>query len=355
MVILGIETSCDETAAAVVEETGDAARPWRLRSSIVASQADIHREWGGIVPELSARQHVRDICGVVERALADARADRYDGIAVTQGPGLVGSLLVGLSFAKSLAWARGIPLVPVHHLAGHIESLVLENGEMPLPAVVLVVSGGHTSLYRVATPGAYELLGRTRDDAAGEAYDKVAKLLGLGYPGGPAIDRLAALGNDRAVQFPRTRMTHADRNAPHLPGRRDFSFSGLKTSVLRHVTLRRAALGLGEAEPLPQSEIRDISASFQRVVAETLVDALFDAARGHGARSVGIAGGVSANSRLREESLARGRVGGLPVFMPSLALSTDNAAMIAAAGLRRYRAGVTADLDVTAEASLALS
>ena len=207
MIILGIETSCDETAAALVEETGDAQRPWRIRSNVVASQVEIHREWGGIVPELSARQHIRDICGVVDRALADAGVTHYDAIAATQGPGLVGSLLVGLSFAKSLAWARGVPLIPVHHLAGHIESLVLEGGEMPLPAVILVVSGGHTSLYRVLTPGTYELLGRTRDDAAGEAYDKVAKLLGLGYPGGPVIDRLAPTGNDRAVPFPKTRLT----------------------------------------------------------------------------------------------------------------------------------------------------
>jgi N6-L-threonylcarbamoyladenine synthase len=353
VIMLGIETSCDETAAAVVEETGDPARPWRLRASVVASQFDIHRQWGGIVPELSARQHVRDICGVVERAVADAAAP-YDAIAVTQGPGLVGSLLVGLSFAKSLAWSRGVPLVPVHHLAGHIESLVLENGEMPLPAVVLIVSGGHTSLYRVSTAGSYELLGRTRDDAAGEAYDKVAKLLGLGYPGGPAIDRLAGLGNERAVPFPKTRLTHADRNAPHLPGRRDFSFSGLKTSVLRHVTLRRSALGLVDGDSLPEREAIDICASFQRVVVETLVDGLFDAARWYGARSVGIAGGVSANSRLRRESVARGQALGLPVFIPSLALSTDNAAMIAAAGLRAYRAGVTAEFDITAEASLRL-
>ena len=191
MVVLGIETSCDETAAALVEETGEADRPWRLRSSVVASQVEIHRAWGGVVPELSARQHIRDICGVVERALADAGVG-YDAIAVTSGPGLVGSLLVGLSFAKALAWSRSVPLIGVHHLAGHIESLVLEHGEIPLPAVVLVVSGGHTSLYLVPASGTYELLGRTRDDAAGEAYDKVAKLLGLGYPGGPAIDRLAA-------------------------------------------------------------------------------------------------------------------------------------------------------------------
>ena len=354
MVVLGIETSCDETAAAVVQETGDARKPWRLRSSVVASQVAIHTEWGGVVPELYARQHIRDICGVVERALADAGASRYGAIAVTQGPGRVGSLLVGLSFAKSLAWSRGVPLVPVHHLAGHIESLVLEHGEMDLPAVVLVVSGGHTNLYRVGTPGEYELLGRTRDDAAGEAYDKVAKLLGLGYPGGPIVDRLAASGDDRAVRFPKTRLTHADRNAPHLPGRRDFSFSGLKTSVLRYVTDRRQALGLGEDDPLPDAEVRDICASFQRVVVETLLDRLFDAARWYGARSVGIAGGVSANSRLRADALARGEARGLPVLIPRLALSTDNAAMIAAAGLRRYRRGVSAGWDLNASASLSL-
>ena len=355
MIVLAIETSCDETAAAVVEETGDAQRPWRIRSNVVASQVAIHREWGGIVPELSARQHIRDICGVVDRALADAGVTAYDAIAATQGPGLVGSLLVGLSFAKSLAWARGVPLIPVHHLAGHIESLVLEGGEMPLPAIILVVSGGHTSLYRVSTPGAYELLGRTRDDAAGEAYDKVAKLLGLGYPGGPVIDRLAPTGNDRAVPFPKTRLTHPDRNAPTVDGRRDFSFSGLKTSVLRHVTARRVELKVPEGEPLPPAEISDICASFQRVVVETLVERLFDAARWYGARSVGISGGVSANSRLRAEALARGESRELPVFIPSLALSTDNAAMIAAAGLRRYRLGAQSTLNVNAEASLALT
>jgi N6-L-threonylcarbamoyladenine synthase len=356
MIILGIETSCDETAAAIVEETGDPARPWRICSNVVASQIDIHREWGGVVPELSARQHVRDICGVVERALVDADATHstYDAVAVTQGPGLVGSLLVGVSFAKSLAWSRGVPLVGVHHLAGHIESLVLQNGEMPLPAVVLVVSGGHTSLYRVEEPGTYELIGRTRDDAAGEAYDKVAKLLGLGYPGGPVIDRLANKGNDRAIPFPKTRLTHADRNAPHLPGMRDFSFSGLKTSVLRYVTERREGLGVGPNGPLPDHEIADIAASFQRVVVESLLDRLFDTARAFAARSIGIAGGVSANSRLRAEAEARAARRELPVFIPGLALSTDNAAMIAAAGLRRFRAGRIATWELNADASLAL-
>lgn len=307
-----------------------------------------------MVPELSARQHIRDICGVVERALEDAKGPRIDAVAVTQGPGLVGSLLVGLSFAKAFAWTRGVPLIPVHHLAGHIESLVLHGGEMPMPAIVLVVSGGHTSLYRISTPGVYELLGRTRDDAAGEAYDKVGKLLHLGYPGGPVIDRLARHGNERAIAFPRMRLTHADRNAPDLPGTRDFSFSGLKTSVLRHVGTRRETLGLTPADALPDQETADICASFQRVVVDTLLDRLFEAARWYQAGSVGIAGGVSANSRLRADAEARGAAKQLPVFVPDLALSTDNAAMIAAAGLRRFHSGFHVQLDVNAEASLAL-
>ena len=352
MLILGIETSCDETAAAVVEDPGPASS-WRIRSNIVASQVDIHREWGGVVPELASRQHLRDICGVVERALADGGAtwDTVDALAVTQGPGLVGSLLVGVSFAKAAAWALNKPLVAVNHLAGHIESIWLEHGRIPLPAIVLVVSGGHTSLYLVRSEGHYELLGRTRDDAAGEAYDKVAKLLSLGYPGGPILDRLAGGGNDTAIRWPGTRLTNPDRNAPERDGRFDFSFSGLKTAVLRHVRQRQSELGI---EQLPQSEIVDLAASFQRRVVETLVDKAFAAARWHGAKSIGIAGGVSANSRLRADALARGEKLGLPVYIPSLALSTDNAAMIAAAGLRRFAAGVRAGADLNADASLTL-
>jgi tRNA N6-adenosine threonylcarbamoyltransferase len=348
MRILGIETSCDETSAAVVEETGDAARPWAIRSNVIASQVAIHREWGGVVPELASRQHIRDICGVVERAFAEADSTWRDlgAVAVTQGPGLVGSLLVGVSFAKAAAAAAGLPLVAVHHLAGHIESLVLHNGELPLPSVVLVVSGGHTSLYLVDRPGSYQLISRTRDDAAGEAYDKVAKLLGLAYPGGPVIDRLAKGGNDRAVPLPTTRLTHADRNAPQLKGDLDFSFSGLKTAVLRYV---RAHEG-----PLSDAEIADVAASFQRVVVASLVEKLFDAARRFGARSVGVAGGVSANSRLRADLQARGAQREIPTFLPSLPLSTDNAAMIAAAGLRKFRAGITSPLDVNADAALPL-
>jgi len=360
MLILGIETSCDETSAAVVEETGDASKPWAVRSNIVASQVAIHREWGGVVPELASRQHIRDICGVVERSLDEAGAAWPDlgAVAVTQGPGLVGSLLVGVSFAKSAAAAAGLPLVAVHHLAGHIESLVLQNGELPLPAIVLVVSGGHTSLYLVEKPGHYELLSRTRDDAAGEAYDKVAKLLGLGYPGGPVIDRLARTGNDRAVLLPTTRLTHADRNAPELKGDLDFSFSGLKTAVLRYVQKSEGRSQKSEASDfrLQTSDLNvaDICASFQRVVVTGLLDRLFDAARRYQAKSVGIAGGVSANSRLRAELADRGVRREIPTFLPSLALSTDNAAMIAAAGLRKFRAGARASMDLNADAALAL-
>jgi N6-L-threonylcarbamoyladenine synthase len=339
----------------------------------VASQTAIHREWGGVVPELASRQHVRDICGVVEAALATAEASMADigAVAVTQGPGLVGSLLVGVAFAKAFAWARAVPVVPVHHLAGHIESLVLAHGELPLPAAVLVVSGGHTSLFLIAEPGAYRLIGRTRDDAAGEAYDKVAKLLGLGYPGGPVVDRLARDGNDRAWDFPTARLTHADRNAPastsdgllppDVARRVDFSFSGLKTAVLRLVRERtgidqqgRAAHADGAGSALPSSEIADICATFQRVVVDVLLDRTFEAARWLGARSVGISGGVSANSRLRSEAETRARRAGIPVFVPPVSLSTDNAAMIGAAGFRRLARHGAGSWDFNAEPGLAL-
>ena len=373
MIILGIETSCDDTAAAVVATTGDARRPWLLRSNVIASQVEIHREWGGVVPEIASRQHVRDICGVVERALSDADTSlaAIDAIAVTQGPGLVGSLLVGVSFAKAMAAALRKPIVAVHHLAGHIESIFLDHGAIPLPAAVLVVSGGHTSLYAVPEPGRYRLVGRTRDDAAGEAYDKVARLLGLGYPGGPAVDRLAREGDPHAVTLPRQRFTHADRNpAPadltrldvpaesrHLS---DFSFSGLKTAVIRHLQARGVPVAAGlhvptDAGPLSRQEVADFCATFQRVVVETLVDRTFDTARWLGARSVGIAGGVSANSRLREDARARGEREGLPVFIPALALSTDNAAMIAAAGLRKLERGESSPLTFNAQATLPIS
>jgi len=363
MRVLGIESSCDETAAAVVEAT-DAASPWQLRSSVVASQVAIHREWGGVVPELAARQHLRDIVGVVDQALADASStwDDIDALAVTQGPGLVGSLLVGVSFAKAVAAARNLPIVPVHHLAGHIESLALHNGDLPYPAIVLVVSGGHTSLFHLPSPGVYQLVGRTRDDAAGEAYDKVAKLVGLGYPGGPIVDRRARQGNANAIAFPIPKLTHEDRNAgphTHLPvgfelalkRRTDFSFSGLKTAVRRHVELATD----GGRRALTDGEIDDICASFQRVVIHTLLERTFRAAEWFDARAIGIAGGVAANSALRSEAERRGAASGLPVFVPSIALATDNAAMIAAAGLRRWQLGDRGHaLDFNADASLAL-
>src|SRR5262245_13942449 len=293
MNVLGIETSCDETAAAVVSTTGNPARPWQTRANVIASQVNLHREWGGVVPEIASRQHVRDICGVVDRALMDASAgwNEIAAIAVTQGPGLVGSLLVGVSFAKAVAATLGKPIVAVHHLAGHIESIFLEHGAVPLPAVVLVVSGGHTSLYLVPEPGVYRLVGRTRDDAAGEAYDKVAKLIGLGYPGGPAIDRVSREGDDTAVDLPRPRFTHPVRTpAPPdptaaMPGfRPDFSFSGLKTAVLRHLEMRGVTIPAGvtgpfESRELPRQDVANLAASFQRVVVETLVDRTFEAAR----------------------------------------------------------------------------
>jgi N6-L-threonylcarbamoyladenine synthase len=365
--ILGIETSCDECSAAVVEETGEPERPWRIASNVIASQVAIHREWGGVVPELASRQQLRDICGVTERALEDASVTwrDVDAIAVTEGPGLVGSLLVGVSFAKAAAAVLGLPLVAVHHLAGHIESLFLEHGELPLPLVALVVSGGHTSLYVVPEPGHYRLLGRTRDDAAGEAYDKVAKLLGLGYPGGPLIDRLANDGDPLAFELPVARLTHPDRNPSPplaLPAgfehalrhRTDFSFSGLKTSVMRLVKARTADRHPPDASSLRPQEVADIAASFQHAVVTVLVDRTFAAARWVGAASVGIAGGVSANSRLREAAAERGRELSLPVFVPRLALTTDNAAMIAAAGLRRFRQGHLAPMTLNAQASLPL-
>ena len=343
--VLGIETSCDETSAAVVEGTGDEVQ----QKSLVILSQDVHKVFGGVVPEIASRQHVRDICGVVEKALADASAslDSIDAIAVTRGPGLVGSLLVGVSFAKAAGAARSVPVVGVHHLAGHIESIFLEHGNIELPAVVLVVSGGHTSLYLVPQRGEYQLIGRTRDDAAGEAFDKVAKLIGLGYPGGPAIDRAAKQGNDGAVKFTMPRMTHRDRNDPKSQFAAEFSFSGLKTAVVRHLEKRGSA-------PMSERETFDLAASFQRVVVETLLARTFEVAEEYGARSVGIAGGVSANSRLRADSEVRGKAAGIPVYIPRLSLSTDNAAMIAAAGLRLLERG-TAPADFHAMADLAIN
>ena len=294
---------------------------------------------------------------------------------MTQGPGLVGSLLVGVSVRQvdrgCRSACRSCPCIISRGTSSRSSS---HNGELPLPSVVLVVSGGHTSLYYVPRVGEYHFVGRTRDDAAGEAYDKVAKLLGLGYPGGPIVDKLAKKGNDRAIDFPVAKLSHRDRNAgpegfkpagfeDALRYRTDFSFSGVKTAVMRYVKQRNAELGVvttatsAASMPPPafsEQEVADVCASFQRAVVEALVDRTFDAAGWLEAKSVGIAGGVSANSRLRQDAIARGERAGIPVFVPSLALTTDNAAMIAAAGLRRLHAGITAGMDLNAQASLTL-
>jgi N6-L-threonylcarbamoyladenine synthase len=339
MRILAIETSCDETAAAVVEDGR------RILSNVVASQAAVHAPYGGVVPELASRHHIESLCPVVEGAMADAGLSfpELDAVAVTQGPGLVGSLLVGVQAAKAIALVHGKPLVPVHHVAGHIQAPFLDPGGVPLPALVLVVSGGHTSLFLVPEEGDYRLLGRTRDDAAGEAFDKVAKLLGLGYPGGPVIDRLARGADDSAVAFKVARIKD---------GRADFSFSGIKTAVLHHVR-REGIAPVADPARVPD-EVRRLVASFQRAVVEALVRGLVRAAEEHHPQSLVVTGGVAANSRLREEAARAGQRLGLPVFIPPLALSTDNAAMIGAAAFVNYRRGVVAGFELNAEPHLFL-
>jgi N6-L-threonylcarbamoyladenine synthase len=337
--VLGIETSCDETAAAVVED----AR--RILSSVVSSQAAVHAPYGGVVPELASRHHVENIVPVIESAIRDSGVAFPDlaAVAVTQGPGLVGSLLVGVQAAKGIALVHGRPLVPVHHVAGHVEAAFLAHGDLPLPALALVVSGGHTSLYDVPEEGLYRLLGRTRDDAAGEAFDKVAKLLGLGYPGGPAIDRLAEGANDAAVEFPVARIKD---------GRADFSFSGIKTAVLLHVR-REGIPPVVDPRDVPP-RVRDLVASFQRAVVQALVRGLVKAARERRPRSLILAGGVAANTRLRREAERAAHELGLPIFIPPLALTTDNAAMIAAAGFVGLRRGERGDMALNAEPHLPL-
>jgi N6-L-threonylcarbamoyladenine synthase len=373
MRILGIESSCDETAAAVVADGRE------ILSSVVASQIDIHRKYGGVVPELASREHLRQIVPVVREALAQAgmQLTDVDAIGVTQGPGLVGALLVGITYGKTLAQSLGKPLVPVNHLEGHVHAVFLEahkGGRAPkLPAVCLIVSGGHTVLYEVKAenPAAqdaaakllYRKLGQTRDDAAGEAYDKVAKLLGLGYPGGPILDRLAAASNGAPapVKFGHTKMKG---NAL------DFSFSGLKTAVLYHVREnadyseeirhREEALARGERKfdqllPLCSAKTLGLVREFQNTVVRDLVERTLSAAHQLSAESILVSGGVAANSQLRVTFEERASAAGLEVFFPSRALSTDNAAMIAAAAYSRLRAGIRADVSLNADPSLPLA
>ena len=345
MLVLGIESSCDETSAAVVEDGR------RILSNIVESQDDVHRPFGGVVPELASRQHLTKIGPVVETALRQASVELsdIDAVAVTQGPGLIGSLLVGLSFGKSIAYARDLPLVAVDHLEGHIRAVYVESDiDIPHPAVSLVVSGGHTSLFLMKEEASYELIGKTRDDAAGEAYDKIAKRLGLGYPGGPVIDRLAALGDANAVRFSEPRFSD---------GSEDFSFSGLKSAVLRAIQDRGIApLGSGE-DPTARQDICDLAASFQNTIVRVLTKRTASAVRKTRSRAVLVSGGVAANRELRERFAVLSRELSLPILFPSLKLSTDNAAMIAAAGflkLRDRRATKPADLEMNADVELRL-
>lgn len=372
--ILGIETSCDETAAAVVRG-GE-----RLLSNVVSSQIAVHQPYGGVVPELASREHLRAIVPVVRAALAEAGQtyESVDAIAVTQGPGLAGALLVGISYAKALAFALQKPLITVNHLEGHIHAVLLEerqkgNFEIAFPVLALVVSGGHTHLFLAqerARGWVYENIGRTRDDAAGEAYDKVAKLLGLGYPGGPIIDALARHGDPHAVPFTPAQIKHGNRGVPReKQTAHDFSFSGIKTAVLRYVEVekmresiaaRQTALA-GVAKPkaedvlaLADQKTLNLVASFQRAVVDDLVSKTLEAARDTNSRTLFITGGVAANSRLREKFEAEAAKEGLPAYFPSRKLSTDNAAMIAAAAFPKYLAEDFAAPEFSAEASLAL-
>jgi len=339
MLVLGIESSCDETAAALVRDGRE------LVSSVISSQIETHRRFGGVVPELASREHLDKIVPVVKEAFGRAGLTQaeIDGIAVTQGPGLVGSLLVGLSYAKAMAYALQKPLVGVNHIEGHIYSVVFENPPIEYPAFALIVSGGHTNLFLVPEPGKYKVLARTRDDAAGEAFDKVAKMLGLGYPGGPIIERLAREGDPRAVRFSVPRMGDG------LP---DFSFSGLKTAVSKHVR----ETGLQPVAPGAEASqaIKDLAASFQSVVVRALVGTTERLALEYKPHTLIVAGGVACNGALRQASADAGARLGIPVHFPSPHLSTDNAAMIAAAGTVKLQAGERADFSLNADVSLRL-
>jgi N6-L-threonylcarbamoyladenine synthase len=383
--ILGIESSCDETAAAVVR-SGE-----QLISNVVASQIATHQPYGGVVPELASREHLRAIVPVVRQALAEANQNyaSINAIAVTQGPGLAGALLVGISYAKALAFALDKPLIAVNHLEGHIHAVLLEerqkgNYELQFPVLALVVSGGHTHLYLAAQKNqgwTYENIGHTRDDAAGEAFDKVAKLVGLGYPGGPIIDRLASHGDPNAVKFPPTQIKHRDRRDHRKEDGRgqkevesdrprfDFSYSGIKTAVLRYVEVhdmhrsietRRGALANIRNPKLEDylancdKRTLDLVASFQRAIVEDLVGKTLAAARAYDVATLFVTGGVAANSELRNTFERNGAQEGFPVYFPSRPLSTDNAAMIAAAAYPKVLAKDFATMDFSAEASLLL-
>ena len=331
MIVLGLESSCDDSAAAVL-------RDGRLLSSVVSSQDEVHGPYGGVVPELASRHHVRTMLAVVDAALARAEIDldAVDGVAVTRGPGLIGSLLVGLSLAKGIALRRGLPLIGVHHLEGHLLAANLDRPAaeaVACPFLGLLVSGGHSGLYLARAAGDYACLGKTRDDAVGEAFDKVAKTLGLGYPGGPAIDRLARTGNPTAVRFPRARLKR---------GRFDLSFSGFKTAVWQWVR---------DNPPTPE-QLPDIAASVQEALVDMLVDATAEALDATGVERLVVAGGVSANRRLRERMTELGDARGVEVIVPRPALCTDNAAMIALAGWPRLAAGESDGLAVEADAAL---
>jgi N6-L-threonylcarbamoyladenine synthase len=331
--VLGIETSCDETAVAVVEDGRT------VLSNLVSSQTDLHARFGGVVPELASRQHVLTLNPMIEQALdqAGARFADLDGVAVTVGPGLVGSLLVGIAAAKAVALGRKLPLVGVNHLEGHVYANFLEHGEPDPPYVVLLVSGGHTMIAHMPEVHVFEVMGQTVDDAAGEAFDKVARFLGLGYPGGPVVDRLAAEGDPEAVDFPRAMLRSGDY---------DFSLSGLKTAVIRHVRAERAE----GREP----RVEDLAASFQEAVIDVQVAKTVAAAQEKGVSKVLLGGGVVANSRLRERMAAAGAEAGLDVKYPSMALCTDNGAMIAAAGSSRLARGERTPLAVGADPGLPL-
>ena len=376
--ILGIESSCDETGAAVVR-SGQ-----QILSNVVASQIATHQPYGGVVPELASREHLRAIVPVVRQALVEANQtyESVDAIAVTQGPGLAGSLLVGISFAKALAFALEKPLIAVNHLEGHIHAVLLErqsgNGELEFPVLALVVSGGHTHLYlarREGTGWTYHNIGHTRDDAAGEAFDKVAKLLGLGYPGGPIIDRLAPHGDPSAVKFQTPQIKHRDRRDHNRTltesdhPRFDFSYSGIKTAVLRYVEAqnlspaiearRKALAGIEEPKiedylSLCERQTLDLVASFQRSMVEDLVTKTLAAAREHDVQTLFVSGGVAANQELRTTFEREAALQGLPVFFPSRSLSTDNAAMIAAAAYPKFLAKDFVPMDFSAEAGMAL-